>query len=73
MSTAKPFPAHHRRLRLSPTAPGIWLLTRPGLDCLVEWGPRGGVRRYWRRADRREGPEWLVSTWDLTQRAALAR
>ncbi len=56
-----------------PTRPGIYLAARKGLDMLVEQGPRGGVERYYRRIDRREGPARLVSTWDATQGAARAR
>lgn len=43
------------------------------LDCMEETGKRGGVQRWWRRADRRENESRIVSTWDRSQRAALAR
>ena len=43
------------------------------LDRLEVTGPRGGKYVYWRRADRRESAERLVSTWDHTQSAAAAR
>ena len=72
-TTARQFPPHCRRARLSPTAPGIHLDCRDGLDCLVEVGPRGGVHRWWRRSDRRESADRMVSTWDSTQRDAHAR
>jgi hypothetical protein len=72
-ATAREFPSHCCRARINPTTPGIWLHTRYGLDCLVEIGPRGGIRRWWRRVDRRETSVMPVSTWDRTQAAARGR
>lgn len=43
------------------------------LDCLLELGPRGGVHRHWRAAERREGPGRLVSTWSHSRTDAAAR
>ena len=43
------------------------------LDRLIAIGPRGGKKIYWRRADRRESPTRMVSTWDDTQAGALSR
>jgi hypothetical protein len=56
-----------------PSRAGIYLDVGRGLDMLVEHGRRGGCRYYWRRSDRRESADMLVSTWDRTQRDALAR
>jgi hypothetical protein len=40
------------------------------LDRREETGPRGGVRQFWRRADKREGPDRILSLWYPTQTRA---
>ena len=45
----------------------ILLDAAPGLDCLIEIGPRGGKRKFWRRVEART---WQAGIWSPTQKLA---